>query len=218
MSNSFNISDKPEIAANLVQILSNASALATIQITTLPDISTQNTDIKSVVDAIADPQLPDILTAVGANETKIDENKAVIDAILEDTAALPQNVRGKWYTSSYIGADSDFQTVINITGQGKLLTLAIIVLIDSDTVEVRLTVNGDVWNVVSHTGDTIWQSVYIISTTNPEMMYKQATVVPLTEMRLFGLEFSDSLLIEARRSAGVSSNVKCKVQYLLDDF
>ena len=77
MSNAFDISDKPEILANLVQILSNASALATIQTTGLPDLKTQNINIKAVVDAIANPQLPNI----AAQNTNI---KAVVDAIQPD--------------------------------------------------------------------------------------------------------------------------------------
>ena len=104
MSNSFNISVKPEIAANLVQILSNASALATIQVTDLPaivneinanqvfieaiidtqlpNIATQNTNIKSAVDAIADPQLTDIATAIGDNSTAIGIIGGNVDSIL----------------------------------------------------------------------------------------------------------------------------------------
>ncbi len=79
MSNSFDINVKPEIsevaadiAANLVQILSNASALATIQITDLPAIDALIDIIDTNIDAIIDPKLPDILTAVGDNAAKID--------------------------------------------------------------------------------------------------------------------------------------------------
>ncbi len=84
MSNSFNLSVKPEIAAvaadiaaAIITIRNNSSGFATGITTVLGNIATQNTDIKSVVDAIADPQLPAILTAIGDNETKIDSIIAV---------------------------------------------------------------------------------------------------------------------------------------------
>ncbi len=72
MSNSFNISDKPEIAANLVQILSNSSALATIQITDLPAIVNEINANQVFIEAIIDTHLPGIITEIDANETKID--------------------------------------------------------------------------------------------------------------------------------------------------
>ncbi len=173
MSNSFNISVKPEIAANLVQILSNASALATIQVTDLPaivneinanqvfieaiidtqlpNIATQNTNIKSAVDAIADPQLTDIATAIGDNSTAIGIIGGNVDSIL----ALK---RFQDYTPK-----SEYSNIVNNTpvailniasGKGFLIGVCIVPYnITPGSASVVVTIDGTIRisNTMAHT-------------------------------------------------------------------
>ncbi|MBA7604763.1 hypothetical protein ES703_11889 [subsurface metagenome] len=224
MSNSFNISVKPEIAAvsaaiaaNLVHILSNASALATIQTTDLPGIATQNTNIKSVVDAIADPQLPDIITAIGANETKIDSNKTVLDLIQAKTDLLPLAIRGKFYQTGLSMASSDNALVTDISGHGKVYMLCLQILDSGDEISLTLNIDGDGWVPLTHTGDTDNHPL-VFFTSSGASGIRTLRLLAETDVRnkMFNLEFESSLKLYIRRSSGTAANVKASIYYFLD--
>ncbi len=196
MSNSFNIDVKPEIAANLVKILSNASALGTIQITTLPDIATQNTDIKSAVDAIANPQLPEILTAVGSNETKIDANKDVLDLI----HASEYSITGSGTLAAV--PQTTWTEILSITGSGKFNYIS--AYIATGNINIRITIDGvicDRYIDAALQGNSAYiavaefQIIQQITGTHPPR-YTNATAANGISMVNYSLKFKTSLLIE----------------------
>ncbi|MQY77773.1 MAG: hypothetical protein GH151_01040 [Bacteroidetes bacterium] len=136
MSNSFNISDAPDIAANLVQILSNASALATIQITDLPGIADEINENQVFIEAIIDTHLPGVITEIDENETKIDTIGGNVDSIL----ALK---RFSDYTPHIAHIDAS-GTLLNIASGKGFLTGIICVPLESaaGSVEVVVTIDG----------------------------------------------------------------------------
>ncbi|MBA7525358.1 hypothetical protein ES705_17509 [subsurface metagenome] len=216
MSNSFNISDAPDIAANLVQILSNASALATIQTTDLPGIVDEINLNQVFIEAIIDSQLPDILTAVGNNATAIGVIDGIVDAIKLKTDATPQNVRGT-FTRAYLSTTSATPVpVVDITGHGKLHMVSFKCDDVSDTIRIYLNIDG-VASSIDYTGDADPHLVI------PHLLC--ATLInfqPISETdvrnKLFNLEFSTSLLINISRHAGTADNVRGEVYYSLDPF
>lgn len=214
MSNSFNIDVKPEISANLVQILSNASALATIQITDLPKIVDEIDANQVFIEAIIDTQLPNIATQNTNIKSVVDANKTAVDAILEDTAALPQNVRGK-FKEAFLSTESGTAVdVLNVTGQGKLCMLSARCYDSADTLQVRLVIDGlDDWE--THTGDVLDMSIIL----KPYSAYA-IQLIPESDVRnkIINLEFDTSLHITIHRSAGSAGNVSCSVYYTLDAF
>ncbi len=225
MSNSFDINVKPEIAAvaadiaaNLVQILSNASALATIQVTDLPAIDALIDILDTNIDAIIDNHIPGTNAKVDVNLAAIDVIDGIVDAIKIKTDATPQCVRGQCLFARLSTSNSEFQEVLNSTGQGKLTALAAHCFEDADTLEVRITIDGVTWELFSHTGDTIYQAIVPYIEPTVAGGHIVGIPVPQTEPRLFDIEFNTSLLIEVRRSAGTAGSVDCKVYYTLDAF
>jgi len=132
--------------------------------------------------------------------------------------AAPQNVRGKFYTAWLSTSSASFVEVLNLTGHGKLLHLAFKVLNLDDTVEIRLTTDGLEWYLIFHTGDIVYQN--IVPDCNLILAGAMLKLIPEPQPQplLFDVEFSTSLLIELRRSAGTNDAVACKVYYQLDDF
>jgi len=188
MSNNFNISVAPEIAALEAKV----------------DI------IDTEVDTIRSTDIP----ATDALITAVD---TVVDSIKIKTDAMPQTIRGVFTTVRQTTASGALVTLINLTGQGKLVLLTIACVNAGDTVEVKITLNGSSWSVVTHTGDTTDQTVIMKSSTETgNRLFLLPT--PMTEPRIFDLEFSTSLLVEFRRSAGANDNVLAVARYLLDDF
>lgn len=147
------------------------------------------------------------------------ESGGNIAAIRAKTDATPQNVRGRLYIASLSTSSSEFQEVCNVTGHGKIHFIIFCLADSTDTAELRLTMDGDVWEVVSHTGDIEKQHL-ITEFYGAAVAYRYLVKVLETDVRrtVLDLEFSASLLIELRRSAGSASNVGCKAMYILDGF
>ena len=226
MSNSFNIDVKPEIAeiaadiaAAIVTVNANSSGLATSIISDLVDINTAIVDSQAAV-------LESITTNLALTDAKINVNLAaidiidgIVDAIKLKTDATPQNVRGNFNKSNLSTANAALQDVVNITGHGKLYLIGINCASADDTIEIKVTIDGDAFLVASHTGDTTTQ-IIIPDVLSPSAASAELYILsfPSTEPRLFNIEFDTSLLIQIRRSAGTAGNVNCKVYYSLDSF
>ncbi len=204
MSNSFNISVKPEIsgvaddiAANLVQILSNASALASIR----------------TVDVLA------INTNINDNEAKLVTIDSIVDAIKIKTDLTPQNVRGKYFPASLVMNSDTFTEVANVTGHGKLHQITIRLVLGSDTLELLVTIDGEAFTVLSHTGDVnsynAVASCYNVSSAARNL---KKVLIETTSSFNSNLEFESSLLVEVRKTVDAGNNIECKVGYTLDDF
>ncbi len=155
---------------------------------------------------------------VDALETKINTINGIVGAIKLKTDGIQQNVRGKFYTAWLSTSSNTFVEALNVTGHGKLLLLAFKVLNSDDTVEIQLTFDGSEWFVIFHTGDTVYQN--ILPDCNLILDGAMLKLIPEPQLQplLFDVEFSTSLLIELRRSAGTADAVACKAYYQLDEF
>ena len=190
MANTFNISVAPEIAALEAKV--------------------------DLIDAMANLI---IFTDFPATNTKIDDNKAVVDAIKLKTDATPQHVRGKFYMGRLSTSSATFVEVINLTGRGILKHVVIKLGDAADTIEVRITLDGTAFDTRTHTGNVTNMNVV------PTAVTPEAATIMLwfdtydgDDIALFNMEFQATCLVEIRRSAGSAAEVHCKCFYILDQF
>jgi len=193
MSNSFNISVKPEIAA-----------------------------VKTVVDAnsvilvdVHDTDLPAVVAEIDDNETKIDGIVTVTDAIKLKSDLLPTNIRGKLYLVRPTTTGDTFVDAVSVSGHGKLIAVAISGSAAGTNVELKITLDGTALPEITHTGDTTHQHIIPI----PDIAGVSNALFPLPapagETRLFDLEFNATLLVQFRLPSG-GGTAYCKVIYTLD--
>ena len=219
MSNSFNISVAPEIAA--------LSALVTI--------------VDTVVDSIRSADVPAIQANIDSNEAKIDAETAIItdihdtdlpgvaadvtvidtvvDAIKVKTDATPQNVRGKFYQAHLATTQGSYQDVVNVSGHGTLYKVTIGCMDAADTIRILLTLDGTAFSFLEYTGDTVLQNVLInLDGGLGSGLYLKTLSDVNSDTNLFNCEFESSLLVQIYRSAGSAGQVYCKVGYSIDTF
>ncbi|MBA7608294.1 hypothetical protein ES703_15471 [subsurface metagenome] len=235
MSNSFNISVKPEIAAVSSLVSANGVIIADIHDTDLPAVKTDTADIRTNVTAIHDTDLPAVKTDTGYiltgvtsihdvllpavvseiddNETKIDNVKTVADAIQAKTDAMPQNVRSKFYRSYLNHGSSEFTEVCNVTGHGILYGIGCS-NDGADTMEIRVTIDGFAFTdfVMDTSGMALMPK---FDSLNPLILSTKETYDPDVQWMW---EYWESLLVETRRSAGSTAGVLCKVYYSVDQW
>ncbi len=239
MANSFNISVKPEIAAvkaDTADIRTDVTAIhdtalpavktdtddirtdvTAIHDTNLPAVKTDTDDIRTDVTAIHDTNLPAVKTDTGNILTNVATIDGIVDEILLDTDALPQNVRGKLYTTRLVTTNAAFQEVVNVSGHGKIVGIGLIIADAGDTIQVKLTLDGLLFGVLSHTGDVLDHSIVFncIAVISPVMVLLDC---PPTNYHQFDVEFETSFLLECCRSDGIGGNVIVGTSYLLDSF
>ncbi len=197
MSNSFNISLAPEIAA----------------------VSALITTVDTVVDLIRGTDVPNIQTNIDANETKIDTINGIVDAIKLKTDLIPQTVRGHITTAFYGDVTDVYADVCNITGQGKIYFASIKTGNAGDTVMAKLTLDSNVFIEISHTGDAVIQYIFP-QTDDINSANLGLSKIPDTGQfpPLFNLSFDTSLLFEVKRSAGATGAIFAKILYIVDSF
>jgi len=248
MSNSFNISVKPEIASleakvdiidtevdqirldvtdvhdtDLPAVKSDTGPVrndvTAIHDTMLPSVMTNVAAIRNDVTDIHDVNLPLVKTDTGAIRNDVNDITTLINAIKTKTDATPQKVRGKFYCA-YLSTSLTVPTdVVNVSGQGKLLILAIVSTTVDHGIELNLTVDGVAWEPLTHLGDTNAQAC--VQSANINTGEKLIMLIPQTsqpEPRLFDLEFSSSLLIQIKKYEAGMAYVACRAIYLVDNF
>ncbi|MBA7542017.1 hypothetical protein ES705_34333 [subsurface metagenome] len=213
MSNSFNISVKPEIAALETKVDTIDTIVDLIRGTDVPALDSKLSVIDTVVDQIRDIDVPNIQTNIDANETKIDTIDGIVDAIKLKTDATPQNVRGELLYAQLSTANAAFQTVCDVSGHGVIRS--ILVKCDaSDTLEIQLTNDGTVLSVWSGNGS----KVITCHPYRPDVDILELVGLADPGPHLLFLEFDTSFKLEIRRSIGTTDDVHCKVNYTLDGF
>lgn len=195
MSNSFNISFAPELAALDAKI----------------DI------IDTEVDAVRAVDVPAIQTNIDANETKIDTIDTVVDAVKLKTDLLPQSFRGSPVTGFFQTGNNFLTDAVNIAGSGKLLYFAVEISNPGDTLEAQFTIDGISSILLSHTGDLIWQrcvfaDLYSSAAQFEVILFPAASA----DSNLLNIEFHTSLRIQIRLSAGFAGVTDCHWLYTLD--
>jgi len=227
MSNSFNISLKPEIAAVVVKIDANKAVIDAVRATDVPNIQTNiNANetkidiIDTTVDAIRAVDIPVIASEINDNEAKIDTSisdiatvDGIVDAIKLKTDLLPLTLRGTM-TQSYLSMSSDtFADVVNITDSGILMYLNIGADAAGAAIEIILSVDGITYATFSHItsegNENQGLSPKPVASTSPYI-----TLIDTVSFS-FDIEFSTSLRVQLRRSDG-SGNVHCSCSYSLD--
>ena len=219
MSNSFNISVAPEIAALEAKVDIIDTEVDTIRSTDIPGVVTEVDANETKIDLIRSTDVPNIQTNIDANETKIDTIDGIVDTIKLKTDSLPQTVRGVLTINAVTTLSSSFINVLNINGQGQLAYLWVYCSNGSDTLELKMTLDGVLSNVVSHTGDIIHQALFF-SAINPIFTELDIDLSPVSTglSNIININFAVSLLIEIRRSAGTVSSIVSKAAYSLDTF
>ncbi len=241
MSNSFNISVKPEIAAVKVDTADIRADVTVIHDTDIPAIKTDTgfirtdlashraddmaalgdmlTTIDTEVGLIHTSDLPDIDGKIDAIDTEVGVIDGIADAIKLKTDNIQQNVRGD-YTLFYATSDSIVEVeVCNITGHGKLNYVWGRCANAADTVSIVIYLDGIPSRELIHTGDTLIQMIILSDNYNVETFF-QTHFVPHDEATqyLMYLEFATSCQITVRRSAGTTDLVHCKACVSIDPF
>ncbi|MBA7477061.1 hypothetical protein ES707_12459 [subsurface metagenome] len=193
MSNFFCISVRPELAANLVQILSNSSALGTIV---------------GIVNSIK------LKTDIIGLSVQIDKSTE-IDAIKAKTDATPQKVRGHMERAWITTNSTEFVDLINITGQGKIWKIDFSLVDVGDNLEIKITVDGLWFTTFAYEGTKL---IDFHCLAPKPVSLNQPTVQISNEIPfIFNLEFDTSLKIEVRSTLG-ENNKTFGCTYSLDNF
>lgn len=176
MSNSFNISVKPEIAA----------------------LSAQIVVVDTVVDAIRATDIPNIQTNIDANETILDSIKLKTDLLpLTLPKCKPYQVTGSGTSASYV-------ELINVTGAGIFYYAYLRCSDDTTAVDIKITIDGLVEEFTGlQTLDYIQilrSAAY--DTDSLFLMWDTADPEPVNLSNELNIEFSTDFKLEYRRSAG----------------
>ena len=197
MSNSFNISVAPEIAALDAKI----------------DI------LDTEVDAIRSLNLPAILTLIGTVDTEVGVIDGIVDAIKVKTDALPQVVRGHFTIYHIDTSSGSFVDLCNISGQGHLIYISVYANNALDTVEVKFIIDGIPSLTFSHGGDTVMHRIIYLDADNTANQFAIGGVPYASDgSYLLSTDFDTSLVVQIRRSAGAAVSVIGKVAVCVDSF
>lgn len=188
MSNLFNISVKPEIAAAVAKINANTALLDLVR----------GTDVVNLSSAIAN------------NSTALSTIDNIVDAIKLKTDATPQKVRGNFNYAYLQTINMELQTVLNIEGSGKVQCISIYLKNETDGFQVNLTVDGETFPPYYQEGDVGHHSLQLLASG------KTLSMGIVNEYPNIDIEFHTSLLIEFRATRVIEDDVSCSVTYFLD--
>lgn len=212
MSNSFNISVAPEVAAVQAVVDANSVIITDIHDTDLPDVHTDIATIDTEVDAIRAIDLPNQMTQSVANAALI----AIVDGVADDiklkTDALPQNVRSKWLAAMLTTGEDTWQTVVDVTGAGILYGINE-THTGGETGELRLTLDSVVWTVLNSV-DSMQFVMPSFGNVSGNLLLPAAN----PPVELFRFEFWENMKVEIREEPGKSGAYNCKVHYSIDQF
>ncbi|MBA7483578.1 hypothetical protein ES707_19093 [subsurface metagenome] len=199
MSNSFNISVKPEIAAVSAKIDTVDAVVDLIRGTDVPAIKT-NIDanetkiiaIDAVVDLIRGTDVPAIQTNIDANETKID--------------ALPSHIRGALTTAGISINSATYIDLISVTGSGRLYHIRVNTT-GQDDVTFKFTIDSIVSNeLVVPAEEFVYIHVLLGGTPTFGISY-------IADPPHLYVEYKTGLLVQAKTPTGSSP---CTLLYAVD--
>ena len=210
MSNSFNISVKPEIAALEAKIDIVDTEVDTIRATDLPTIKTGVDANTSKLNSIINVQLPGVITEIDANEAKIDIIDGIVDSIKLKTDLLPQVFRGAQTNVGHATASESYVDALNITGvSGKLLSVLAVTGAGCN-LDMIISIDGNQSNTISNNDANTTKFVIPAyeSTSTLEFDF-------LDSPFLLDYEFKTSLRIQYKRTLG-AENIGMHAAYNLD--
>lgn len=214
MSNSFSISVKPEIAALKADTADIRTDVTAIHDTALPAVKTETGYILTGVTSIHDVLLPAI-------DGKLDTNLAAI---------IAKTIRGD-VTFAYLDTTNftDYQTIVDIAGSGKLISLQGMCINAGDTFSLELIIDGlqfykDITTDLTWTGSALGHSIEIypyFNTSDINAQYHNALILNklLTDTidGLINIEFNTSLSVKIKKTVlGEAGYIHGKVIYQLN--
>ena len=210
MSNSFNISVKPEIAALEAKVDIVDTEVDTIRATDLPTIKTGVDANTSKLNSIINVQLPGVITEIDANETKIDTVDGVVDAIKLKTDLLPQVFRGAQTNVGHSTASETYVDALNITGVSGKILFILATTGAGCNLDMTITIDGNQSNAVSNTDANTTKFIIPAyeSTSTLELLFQEAPFI-------LNYEFTTSLRIQYKRTLG-AENIGMSAAYNLD--
>lgn len=164
------------------------------------------------------PEIAAAVVKIEANTGLLTTIDSIVDSIKLKTDATPQNVRGTIYEEYLFTESPTFVDVVNVSGQGKLLMLSCLLMVDTDEIDILLTLDGTTFVNFTHTGDLVKQFILPYLDILYPMPSLFSIVEPLTSSNIFNMEFDTSLRVQSRRSSGTGDVVKCAAIYQLDEF
>ncbi|MBA7522311.1 hypothetical protein ES705_14429 [subsurface metagenome] len=219
MGNSFNISVKPEIAALEAKIDIIDTEVDAIRATDLPAIDVLIDTIDTEVDAIRATDLPAIDVLIDTIDTEVGVIDGIVDAIKIKTDATPQNVRGHFTRYFAVEPSITFSDVCNITGHGILNWIILKPTVSTDTLEMRITIDGIVSQPIDITDAATFHIVKFadqsLLTTDFHFKFVEALSAEAENQHI---EFDTSFRVEHRISAGSDGQSQVNVCVSLDAF
>lgn len=176
MSNSFDISVHPEIAALAAQIVI----------------------VDTVVDAIRAVDIPNVQTNIDANET-------ILNAVKLKTDLLPPTLpKCKPYQVTGTGNSAAYVELINVTGAGIFYNAFWRATDNTTAVDIKITIDGLVeeftglqtLDYIQILRESVYDSDFLF------FMWDTADAAPSNILNELNIEFSTGLKVEYRRSAG----------------
>ena len=219
MSNAFDISVKPEIAAAVVKIDAINDLITDVTNVNLATALTGIAGIAGDVTAIHGTDLPAVKTDTENILTNVATVDTVVDAIKLKTDATPQKVRGILSMHVLTTISAEWEEVCNVDGQG-IFNWAIFRCVDAgDTIEIRLTIDGKIGTPIDHTGDAIYQHLWLADAANNNTEF-HFSKRPYTDSELSSqlIEFATNITFEIRRTGGFINDVFGKICISLDTF
>ncbi|MQY77945.1 MAG: hypothetical protein GH151_01925, partial [Bacteroidetes bacterium] len=182
MANTFNISVKPEIAALETKVDTIDTVVDAIRGTDVVNLASLIANNATDIGLIRTEDVVGLDALLDINTAHLVTIDSLADAIKLKTDLIPQNVRGQFLTTGLGTANAEFQTVLDVTGKGILLSVTVGCISASDTLEVRITIDGRVQAAVTHTGDTIGQllipNLQVFGLPNPMLQMNKIAVPP----------------------------------------
>ena len=240
MSNSFNISVAPEIAAldakidiidtevDAVRAVDLPALDAKIDIIdtevdairslNLPAILTSIGTVDTVVDAIRAVDVPNIQTNIDANETKIDTIDTVVDSIKVRTDYIPLKFTPH-FSLAYLNTNSlSYVDVLNVTGQGFLYYINMQATGAATKFYIKITLDSIPSQELFYVGDTIWQHIIFVDDySNSDYFILERLAFSTVQIAPINIHFDTSCLIQIKR-ADTDALIKCKVGYSVLSF
>lgn len=215
MSNTFNISVKPEIAALSALVQDNQTEIAGIRGADLIALIAEIDENQTLLVDVTNPGIVNLASALANCQTDITTIYGIVDAIKTKTDLFPQDVRGHFTTAKLTTQSSDFVVLSEVTGRGKIWKLSFTTYSTGETIEIKLTLDGIVFNTFSFE-EIVESAIYSLGPSG-HGAEPPSLNISYDDTFVFNAEFDTSFKVEVRRTAGSQDNY-FYVHYFLDAF
>lgn len=218
MSNTFNISVKPEIAALEAKVDIIDTEVDAIRATDLPDIETLIDTVDTVVDLIRSADVPGLTSEIDDNEAKIDIIDTNVDTLISrETIDLSAMTIQTGYN---LIAGAGVQDVIDVNGAGYLIgtqlspqnpveKFSLLVTLDGTLIDFNYLAAPLGYTALLDALEHQIYSVYTVSRGFGTLPYSTTSLITAPICPGYGgfslMKFNTSLLIQTERLVGASN-------------